>query len=427
MTGILHVLVEGRIMGQVRQDARGRLSFGYEDSWRSLTGAYPLSLSMPLAADTHPHADIEPWLWGLLPDNERTLDRWAKRFHVSARNAFGLLGQVGEDCAGAVQFVRPERLETLRLGTADAVEWLDEADLAHRLKLLRQDAGAARLQGDGGQFSLAGAQAKTALAFKDGRWGVPSGRLPTTHILKPPIEGFAGHAENEHFCLCLARALGMPVARSEVLHFADETVISVERYDRIHMGDTIRRLHQEDLCQALSIMPMRKYQNEGGPSPSAMLAVIRQHSSAPDADALTFLRAMIFNWLIGGTDAHPKNFSLLIGTGGKVRLAPLYDLASIFGYDHELRTLRLANKIGGTYQLGDIGVRQWQKFAVETRLEPDLVAHEVRFMTVGMPEAVAGIAARLGQEGLKHPIIERLSVALVGRAQDCGRLFDPAA
>ncbi len=195
MTSELVALLDGREIGRVRNDARGRLTFVYDNDWRQAEGAYPLSLSMPLAAEEHGPSVVQAFLWGLLPDNERVLERWARRFQVSARNVFALISHVGEDCAGAVQFVTPDRLEALRSGAEDKVEWLDETAIAKRLQTLREDHAAWRLPRDTGQFSLAGAQPKTALLLQKGKWGIPSGRIPTTHILKPPTGHFDGHAE----------------------------------------------------------------------------------------------------------------------------------------------------------------------------------------------------------------------------------------
>jgi HipA-like protein len=135
VTDELVALLDGREAGRIHND-RGRLTFVYDDDWRNAADAYPLSLPMPLAAKEHGRAVIDAYLWGLLPDNERVLDRWAARFHVSARNAFALISPVGEDCAGAIQFVTPDRLATIRSGKEDNVEWLDEADIAKRLQAL---------------------------------------------------------------------------------------------------------------------------------------------------------------------------------------------------------------------------------------------------------------------------------------------------
>ncbi len=298
MTGVLVVVADRRIMGEIQRNRRGRLTFIYDDRWRSMDAAYPLSLSMPVLVAEHAHARIEPWLRGLLPDNEIILDRWGKRFHVSSRNAFALLAAVGEDCPGAIQLVRPDRVDDVLQGDDQQIEWMTEADIAGRLQLLKEDQAAWRIAGDIGQFSLAGAQPKTALLFDGRRWGVPHGPVPTTHILKPPVHGLDGHAENEHLCLTLARTLGLPAAHSEVRRFAGEPAIIVERYDRIRRTGSIRRLHQEDMCQVLGLPPTRKYQNEGGPGYAELGEAIRAHSGSPGEDAWTFARAIMLNWII---------------------------------------------------------------------------------------------------------------------------------
>src|SRR5690606_4010400 len=128
---------------------------------------------LPLAGKSHVGDSVTAVLWGLLPDNEQVLQRWAARFHVSPRNPLSLLAHVGEDCAGAAQFVRPERLQHLLNTPADSIEWLDEASAAQRLRQVRQDAGATRQHDDIGQFSLPGAQPKIALHYDQGRWGIP--------------------------------------------------------------------------------------------------------------------------------------------------------------------------------------------------------------------------------------------------------------
>lgn len=289
MTPELVVLLAGRRVGLVRSNPKGRLTFTYDPAWSESRDAYPLSLTMPIAAAEHGSTAIETFIWGLLPDNEQVLERWAMRFQVSAHNPFALIANVGEDCAGAVQFVRPERLEEVQGGGADRVDWLEEAEIADRLRLLREDHAAWRLPRDTGQFSLAGAQPKTALLFEKGRWGIPSGRLPTTHILKPSLSHFDGHAENEHACLALARALGMPAARSRVERFGRELAIVVERYDRLRFGEGILRVHQVDMCQALAVLPVHKYQNEGGPGIGEIIELLRTHSTQRGDDIQTFL------------------------------------------------------------------------------------------------------------------------------------------
>lgn len=418
----LIALLDGREIGEVRRDARNRLFFHYDPGWRAAQDALPLSVSLPLSGNEPAGPAIETFIWGLLPDNEFVLERWAKSFHVSARNPFALIANVGEDCAGGIQFVRPEKLRSFMSGRSSRVEWLTDGDVADRLRALRRDQAAWRMPRDTGQFSLAGAQAKTALLLQRGRWGVPSGRVPTTHILKPQSDEFDGHAENEHFCLILARAMRLPAARSEVRQFGDEGAIVIERYDRVALpeGDDIVRVHQEDMCQALGVMPTSKYQSEGGPRPADIAELLRRHSSRPREDVITFVDALIFNWLIGGTDAHAKNYSVLHGSGGRLRLGPLYDLGSALPYHHlDERRLKLAMRIGREYLLNHIGHRQWQRTEQELQLRQGELLRRARTLARSMVRQVPAVADRMRTEGLRHPIVETLSRVLLARARRC--------
>ncbi len=419
----LIALLNGRRAGIVTRDRQGRLKFAYDDDWRGAQGAYPLSLSMPLTAAEHGHRNIEAFLWGLLPDNAQVLDRWARRFQVSARNAFALMGHVGEDCAGAVQFVRTDRLNDVLGRGPRNIEWLNEAGIADRLRALRVDHAAWRSPRDTGQFSLAGAQPKTALLFENGRWGVPSGRTPTTHILKPPTGEFDGHAENEHVCLRLASELGLITANSAVMRFKDEVAIVIERYDRQRTGGDILRVHQEDFCQALAISPTSKYENEGGPSIKASVELIRTVSTNAPTDVQGFVDAIAFNWIIGGTDAHAKNYSLLIGAEGRARLAPFYDIASILPYGFDLQRVRLSMKIGGKYRLRDIGLRQWHNLASELRMDRDTVTKRTRDLAVNLLDVLPVITKEAQKDGLDHPLIKKLSAKLEERARHCTELL----
>lgn len=424
MNNELVALVENQEMGRVRRDKNGKLSFAYTERWRTAPDSYPLSVSMPLALSEHGNAKIDAFFWGLLPDNERVLDQWARRFQVSARNVFGLISNVGEDCAGAVQFVRPERIKAVQHTTPADVIWLEEKTIAERLRSLRADHAAWRLPRDTSQFSLAGAQPKTALLYLKGRWGLPSGRVPTTHILKPPTGEFDGHAENEHFCLELARAMGLTVPNSNIMRFEDEIAIVIERYDRAHVGADLRRVHQEDMCQALALPPTRKYESEGGPGVRQIVEVLRTYSSNSQQDIAQFLDAIALNWLIDGTDAHAKNYAILIGTGGRIRLAPFYDIASVLAYkDFDLQRLRLAMKLGGEYRLRNIGLRQWQKLAKEVRLDPEQVVERVSRLAAVLPESAVEVRQHLVQKGLKHPILDRIVGELSKHASQCRKLL----
>lgn len=418
MTGRLIAVANGRLLGEIARDTRGRISFAYDAVWREDDAAYPLSLSMPLTASGHGHDTIEPWLWGLLPDNENVLARWARRFQVSARSAFSLLSATGEDCPGAVQFARPERAGRLLASGPREVAWLTTANVEARLRTLGNDNSAWRLEEDVGQFSLAGAQSKTALLLEDGRWGIPRGATPTTHILKPPIPGFLGHCENEHLCLAVAGALGIPAARSRVRRFGEETAIVVERYDRTTLDGSLVRLHQEDFCQALGRSPLNKYESEGGPGCREIASAIRSHCGRPGEDLRTFVKATALNRVLGGTDAHARNFSLLIGAGGNARLAPLYDLASALPYPGRFAPrLKLAMKVGGEARLGYIRARHWERFAADVGLPPEEVLGICHSVAEEVPDRFAEVVATARSAGLDHPVAGRLQQAVTKQAE----------
>jgi serine/threonine-protein kinase HipA len=424
MTAELVTLLGDDEIGRLRRDKSGRLSFTYDDSWRETRHAIPLSLSMPLTQAQHGHKLVSAYLWGLLPDNDIILARWARKFHVSASGPFALIAKVGEDCAGAVRFVENERLEESRAEGSGGVQWLDEAGVADRLRTLAHDVSAWRSATDVGQFSLAGAQPKTALLFDGARWGVPYGRIPTTHILKPGVAGLDGHAENEHFCLALARELGLSAVSSEVRRFEDQVAIVVERYDRVRSNGDVIRAHQEDICQALGVPPSNKYENEGGPGARAIVALLTQYSQRRDDDIQRFVDALAFNWLIAGTDGHAKNYSVLIGSAGRIRLAPIYDVASALPYQElQFQKLKLAMKIGGKYRLRDVGVDQWSKLFAELRVDADATFSRIRMMAESLPDLAIDQKARCERLGLGNPILERLADKLCDRGTSLALLL----
>ena len=243
-----------------------------------------------------------------------------------------------------------------------------EDQVADRLAELRRH-GVERRHAEG-NFSLPGAQPKTALVCLDGRWGVPSGRLPTTYILKPPIDDLEGHAENEVFCLALARKLDLAAAEADVLRFRDEIAISVKRYDRASRGNGFVRVHQEDMCQAMSVPPADKDERDGGPGIRAIMRLLAW-STNPGQDRIRFMDAIALNFLIlNGSDAHAKNYSLLFGpprrpgASWEVRLAPLYDVASYLPYATRLEDIRMPMKVGQHRHYEEILPRHWEQMSV---------------------------------------------------------------
>jgi serine/threonine-protein kinase HipA len=395
MSEQLIALHEDRLIGRVLRDSAGRLSFVYEEAWRGDAHGFPLSVSLPCSTARHGHAAIEAFLWNLLPDSAAIQERWAQQFGVGEKDAFALLRHVGADCAGAIRFLSPQSRDE---GGETEIIWLDAAAMAARLKALRRDPAAARLPQDASWFTLAGAQPKTALFRHGNRFAVPSGTMPTTHILKLADADREGHAENEHFCLALAARIGLPAARSEVRQFDDEIALVVARFDRQVQGGSVRRLHQEDLCQALGLLPTWKYQSQGGPEASAITRLLQTVSHQPERDAARFADALAFNWLIGNVDAHAKNYSLMIEAGGRVALAPLYDLWSMLPYENEPSRIRPAMTPGGEERLSDLAA--------------------------ALPDHANDLRRELAAARLAHPVIGRLAERIAARAQHCDQLLE---
>lgn len=295
-------------------------------------------------------------------------------------------------------------------------------ELGDRLIQLRADVSAVRRPGDPGKMSLPGAQAKTAFYWdrQTNRWGVPYGRTPTTHIIKPCVPGFEGLVENEHLCQDIAARLGLPAARSLVLPL-DEPYIVVERYDRLPPAPGTqlpRRIHQEDMCQALGLIPTRKYQEDGGPGIPQITSLIRRVSASPEVDVERFVKANMLNWLIGGTDAHAKNYSLLIGAGDEIRLAPLYDLSSQLPYP-ELISQRLAMKIGDHYEFALVTPADWRALARSCALDEEQIIVTLTGMARALPDAVSAAHAQARSEGLSERVLGPLAARLIAHGRDC--------
>ncbi|MFO8027627.1 MAG: HipA domain-containing protein, partial [Opitutales bacterium] len=342
---------------------------------------------------------------------------------VSPQNPFRLLAHVGEECAGAIQFIPSESLPAwLSDAPPQGVDWLSDAEFEDRMDRLVADRSEARCHGDEGQFSLPGAQAKTGLYLdtENQRWGIPKGATPTTHILKPNVGEFKDFEINEHFCLKLGARLGLRTAESWTDTIGKHRVIVVKRYDRLPVNGRLLRVHQEDFCQAIGVKPEDKYQKDGGPSANDILKLLRDYSSAPQEDTLTFLRALIYNYLIAGTDGHAKNYGMLISGQGQFRLTPLYDVISILPYKHQPRKLKLAMKVGGEYLLWKIDQERWQKAAKKWGFTEDFVIEQIQRMASALPEAAQTAREEVAQlMGADTRILDRLTIEISQRARTC--------
>jgi serine/threonine-protein kinase HipA len=327
----LNVFLNGRRVGRLRRESNGAIDFQYDGEWLDWENAIPVSLSLPLREDRFIGAPVVAVFDNLLPDDERIRRRLAERSHAEGEDAYSLLAAVGRDCVGALQFL-PDGMEPEAASTVRGRRVNDEEIAGILANLVRNPLGI----GDDEEFriSIAGAQEKTALLHWRKRWMVPHGTTATTHILKPQIGklesgiDLSKSVENEHLCLQLVRAFGIPAAHTKIVDFGERRALVVERFDRRRTRDQrLLRLPQEDCCQALSVPPTRKYESEGGPGIRQIMDLLKG-SDTPAMDRGLFLKAQIVFWLLAATDGHAKNFSIHLAPGGRFRLAPLYDVVS---------------------------------------------------------------------------------------------------
>jgi len=381
----------------------GRLSFQYRHDWLAQPNAVALSQSLPVRPEPFDDHLCRAFFAGLLPEgNLRRLI--AQQCQVSSQNDFALLNAIGGECAGAITFV-PQG-QPMATAEQAGVEWLDEPQLVALLdELPRRPMLAGR---DGVRLSLAGAQDKLPVVFDGQRIGLPKGGQPSTHILKPAIASVEDSVLNEGFCLALAQAMGLPTAQVQLFGVQGRQVLLVARYDRRVGGDgQPERIHQEDFCQALGVVPEMKYQNEGGPDLKACFDLLRKATRPSAPQVLRLLDAVVFNALIGNHDAHAKNFSLLYAgqsTNTAPTLAPLYDMLCTAVYDH--LTPKMAMKLGSKYKFTEVQARHWEQFAQDAGLSKAQTKKRVLQLAQQLPTVAHKLQA--SQPFAGHPIIAKL-------------------
>jgi serine/threonine-protein kinase HipA len=369
MTIGLLVRIDEDVVGRLWLDSKKRFCFQYDKEWLEQS-RIPLSLSLPLRAAPYSDDESHPFFANLLPE-EKIRAVIARNLGVSLNNDYGLLERIGGDCAGAVSLY-PESGEQKREPGSYRQLSLDELNT-----IISELPQRPLLAGEKGiRLSLAGAQKKLPIFFDEQHFHLGYGTAPSNYIIKPAIENLDGTVENEAFCMALAHSVGLDVPRTFIHQHGETRVFIVKRFDRVIAGDGTRRLHQEDFCQALQIPPEYKYESEGGPSLAACFNLVRTASIRSGKDVLSLLNWVIFNYLIGNSDAHGKNISLLLLPEGPM-LAPFYDLLSTRIYAHYGLAEGLAMKIGGESDPGSIQKKHWEQFAEEIGIKPRLVLTRV--------------------------------------------------
>jgi len=405
----LRVYFEQRSVGTVDVDRNGP-GFTYDRAWTALRGAFPISTAMPFRAARFGPDIFLPWAANLLPENEQ-LRTLGQLLGMARSDVMGLLSTIGGDIAGALSIGQP--------GRTSSVQWRPLGTPAEIEAVLDELPNKPFLAGEEGvSMSLAGAQSKLAVALDgNGRLCIPMNGSPSTHILKPCSPRLPGSVQNEAFCLALARRLRIPTPDVTTGRSGSRTWLLARRYDRSDAGGRWRRLHQEDFCQALGVPPSAKYEGNrtgvAGPTLTDMFAVTRER--LPATEILRLLDSVIVNVLCANTDAHAKNYSILI-RGNGAALAPLYDVMCGEVWDGVTRNL--AQKIAGKSRGDDLDAGDWQQFARDCGLNPkQVVARVAELANAAIREAEKAMADVVAMPAGPHDILAPTRAAVERRAR----------
>jgi len=334
MSRQLNVYLYGKKTGVLFEDDIGRLLFQYDDSAK-----LPLSVRLPVQNKIYDASYAEPFFNNLTPEGE-ALKILAQKLHTSEDNTFSILVRIGGECAGAVSFYEGDMPRNVDLKP----QIIDEDGIARIIENLPENPLLTGID-NAPRLSLAGAQFKFAVCKIGRKYYRSDDARPTTHIIKIANRRYPDLLENELFCMNIAKKI-LGTTGVELREARGNKYIEIERYDRRIENKNIVRIHQEDFCQVLGVLARRKYQHDGGPKIRDCYNAILEYSTRAAADAAKFIEQIVFNYLIGNTDAHAKNFSIL-HNGGEIYLSPAYDLLSSEIYPEKDISREIAMTING--------------------------------------------------------------------------------
>ena len=367
----LKVFFGKEFAGVLASTADQGVVFSYDDSYRTNKSNSALSISMPLSKKEYSQKECLPFFSGLLPEGD-VKRRVSDFLHVSESSTLKLLQELGGECAGMISILPENKNCSVQKSYAfnnENYELLDDETLYGFIKninvrpLLKAKKEL--------RLSLAGAQEKLPLVYFDKKYYLPKSDAPSTHIVKPSGDGeLSTLSINEFVCMKLAQSCGLNVPNVELKTINNTTFLLEERYDRIVNKKSIKRLHQEDFCQALGIMSDRKYQNDNGPDITKIYSLIQKECTIPLLDTKEFLKYVIFNFIIGNCDAHGKNYSLLYEKGSS-KLSPIYDAICTLVYPS--LTKKMSMKIGKHYEILKVTKQDFVELATCINLKSSIV------------------------------------------------------
>lgn len=419
--------MNNELVGELTKQKTGAHTFKYDDSWMRNARARPLSLSLPLQYGNITSDAVINYFDNLLPDSPKVRDRIVKRYRIKSKQPFDLLAEIGRDSVGAVTLLPPgERI------TSQPLTWqtLDKKRLETLLTAYQSDIPLGMINEEGDfRISVAGAQEKTALLKIKGDWCIPKGMTPTTHIIKLPIGEIKQpnatlelreSVDNEYLCLALARELEFDVPATEIIRTETIRALAVERFDRQWARDdsVLLRLPQEDLCQVFGLPSSVKYESDGGPGIAKIMDFLLG-SSAALKDRYDFMKFQVFQWLLGATDGHAKNFSIFIQAGGSYKLTPFYDIISAFpvlgGKGLHMSDLKLAMGLkaskGRKTEINTIYPRHFLTTAKEVNFPEEQMMEILHYFAENVPKAIDAVTKTLPADfsaHVNHSIVSNL-------------------
>jgi serine/threonine-protein kinase HipA len=423
----LNIFINGEKVGSLSFGATGRMQLVYGQSWLHSENSRPLSLSLPLGEHPLQGSAVEYYFDNMLPDNDAIRKRIQTRFGAASDRCFDLLWHIGRDCVGAIQLLPEAEVPSTVMTIAGTP--LSNAEIAETLRNYRSMPLGMDKDNDF-RISLAGAQEKTALLWHSNQWCRPNVVTPTSHIFKLPIGqtpriDLSDSVENEWLCHRILKEYGVPVANAEICTFEEIKTLVVERFDRRLSvdGSWIIRLPLEDMCQALGVPPVFKYEEDGGPGICRIMELLIGSETAL-SDRRLFMKSQILFWLLGAIDGHAKNFSIYLLPGGGFRMTPLYDVMSAYPLvaRKELHTkqMKMAMSVDSKnkhYYWNEIITRHWVAIAKKTRFSETELQSLFQELLDPMEDVISRVTSSLPRNfplGVSQPIFDGL---LAGKAK----------
>lgn len=369
----------GTITGESLESA----CFSYSEEYLAGTTRVPLSLSLPLQEEAFTPAQTKAFFDGLLPEGftRKSVAQW---MHLNEEDYLAILCCLGRECLGAIRVSddteQPEA--SYEKITSEQVRELAAEGASKSAELVTKS-----------HLSLTGASGKVGLYYDEssGEWYLPIGTAPSTHIVKQSHVRLTGIVTNEQMSLLTARKCGIEVPHSFIINTGtgrdEDVLLATQRYDRAFPSTDRRisgliqpaRLHQEDFAQAMGIPASKKYEEANEGYLKGMFDLLRKYSADPITDMLKLWDIILFNYLVGNTDAHIKNFSILYSPDMKrIRLAPAYDLVSTTVYEQSTRNMAFG--IGGALSLDEITVDHFRRAAKDAGLGDKMAIKRLELM-----------------------------------------------